>query len=280
MPANHEAKYFVSEKEMKEQFDSMRDSIQLSTEQPKRKHHIYCIGAPKTGTHSINSIFRNFKSMHEPLPLFMIELIRRIRYQMISRSDLLDILATKDRYLNLEIESSHFNSNFLPEIIELFPKAKFIFLYRDVLNWLDSWINHHINQPNLKTGSAKQVGRDLYYHRGKSHTKYDAALKINGLQSLDSYLEFWATFNTSILDNLPENRTIMIPTENLSLAAHNLSSFANVPVKSLRLDKSHKFKAIKKHYLLNKIDPSYLNDRVEKICGTTISRLIHSELEK
>jgi len=43
----------------------------------KRAFHAFCLGTPKSGTHSIANMFKGYRASHEPNEVFMINLINK-----------------------------------------------------------------------------------------------------------------------------------------------------------------------------------------------------------
>jgi len=269
-----EAKYFASEDVMIREFEASLREFDEKGDVRCRDVHVYCVGTPKTGTHSVASIFKKYRSEHEPLPLFMIELLRRVQDGRVSKDQLVKILRSKDRTTNLELESSHFNSKFSSELSRLFPKAKFIFLIRDVFSWLDSWLNHQLNHPNLTPDSAKAIGRNLYYRRAHKHTSHDTILRDLGLEPLSSYLEFWAEFNAETAIELPTERTLRIETRLLSSSITDIAQFVGIPPSRLCSERAHEYAATKKHNLLAQMDQSYLLESAASLCSATSGALL------
>ena len=92
------------------------------------KMHIYCIGAPKTGTKSIASVFEDrWRSAHEPQPVESIEFAVAFRPGEIERREALELLDLRDRILGLDCEAAFCLVNVAPLLVEAFPDSRFLF---------------------------------------------------------------------------------------------------------------------------------------------------------
>ncbi len=156
----------------------------------KRAFHAFCLGTPKSGTHSIANMLKRYRTSHEPNEVFMINLINKVNNNKITRGELEATLKNKDCFDWLEMESSHYNGQFAEELSCLFKEGKFILTIRDCLSWLDSWFNHQLSRPRLSDNSIYDVGRANYYDRGFSYTKHDKFLRKYKLYPIKSYLTF------------------------------------------------------------------------------------------
>src|SRR5262245_13877986 len=73
-----------------------------------RSFHAYCIGTPKSGTHSIAEVFgTRYRVAHEPEYDLLIETILSASSGAIDHSRLAKFVRARDKQLNLELECSH-----------------------------------------------------------------------------------------------------------------------------------------------------------------------------
>jgi len=234
----------------------------------KRKFHAYCVGSPKSGTHSINSMLNdNYRSKHEPLDMLSIKLLHDCKNNTLSEMGLDHFLRMRDIYLWCEMEASHFNGSFCTTLHTIFPKAKFILTLRDCYTWVDSWFNHQLSRKFQPKDSIWSVGRDLYYNSGNEYSKYDKILEEHSLLPLSGYLEFWNRHNRKVIDSIPKENLLIIKTNEINDSQIAMSNFLEIPSSTISIDKSHSFKAKKKMDILKKIDPEYLKDQFEMHCG-------------
>jgi len=261
-------KYLVTEKQSKQIYN---ESILSFTKDDninfyKRKLHAYCVGTPRSGTHSIASLLKGYKVEHEPDQVFMIELMRKMKNGEICKGEVENILRERDNCNRLEMDSSHYNGFFIDELYALFPDAKYIFTIRDCISWLNSWFNHQLTSPRLNNSLIKDVGRSLYFDKGYSYTKYDSFLKDYKLFPLKSYLKFWYEHNTRIINALPSSNMLLLKTDNISNSLSEIADFLEIDQETIRLNSSHEGQTMLNFNLLGKIDTNYLENLVLEIC--------------
>lgn len=233
----------------------------------KRRFHCFCLGTPKSGTHSVASLLSTFRSAHEPDEVFMINLINKWLHNKISSPEIRDILYSRDVYNWLELESSHYNGVFVEELKAIFENAKFILTMRDCISWMDSWFNHQLSRKVLSDNSIYDLGRNNYYRKGYDYTKYDSFLKEMKLFPIKSYLQFWHDHNFRIIRSVESSKLLIMKTTEISFGANKLAHFLNIDEAKINKQGSHEFKAKQKFRVLEKIDYNYLFDTSMEICG-------------
>ena len=234
-----------------------------------RKFQVYCIGAPKTGTVSIANIFSyNFRTKHEPTYIEFARLIEMRRNGKIEENELIHWISRRDSMLWLELESSHPMAWFCDILNKKFPYAKFILPIRDCYSWLDSIINQHLN---FQWQKESMNLRDIFFNNG---SEYESLLLKNlNLYSIDGYLSYWASHNNFVLDSVPEDRLLVMPTHQIKARIIHIAKFVGVSVADLSQIKAHSNKAKEKHYILKSIDTSLIISKIVSICGPVIERL-------
>ena len=233
----------------------------------KRAFHALCLGTPKSGTHSIANMFKEFRSSHEPNEVFMINLINKKAKGLIPNDELNNILKSRDISNWLEMESSHYLGIFVEQLITISNDVKFILTIRDCLSWMDSWFNHQLSRPTLADNSVYDLGRNNYYSRGHEYTKHDEFLKELKLYPIRSYLEYWNTHNSKIIETVDKDRLLIIKTHQISESSNELSVFLNINKSLIDTNSSHEFTAKAKHEILKKLDTNFLHDTAMEVCG-------------
>jgi Sulfotransferase domain len=236
-----------------------------------RKTHIYCTGTAKSGTHSIAALLSNqLRSAHESESHKTIDLVLNAAAGRIDDSKLNRYLLRRDRRLWLEVDSSQLNFFLLRNLVELFPKAKFILTIRNPYSWLDSFINHQLARGGTNQWIKLRNFRfrpDLY-----THQQGEQILKKNGLYTLDGYLSYWAHHNRTVIDTIPEDRLLIVRTDKITENIEEIAAFVGVPSSNLRKESSHAFKAKAKFGLLGQIDKEYLEHKVNEHCGDLVTQ--------
>lgn len=243
-----------------------------------RRRHLYCVGLPKAGTESVAKLFgKAFRSAHEPQYRETIELACAAGEHRLAPEDVRRALLSRDRDLRLDVEASHVLARFCPELVEIFPAAKFILTVRQPLSWLDSEINQCINYPrsNAAAGFAPWIRlRDLNYGPPPdSRPEQEGALAQFGLHSLDGFLSYWARHIDAVLDAVPASRLLIVPVESLSRQVSTIARFAQVRDRQLAHDLAHSHRAPVRHDVLLQIPPEYLRAKVDAHCGRLVARL-------
>ena len=87
-----------------------------------RRFHAYCVGALKSGTHSIaGMLMRDYRSSHEPRVPELIDAVLAFSRREIPKLDLQQLVHRRDKALWLEMESSAFNVHVLDLLVHEFP---------------------------------------------------------------------------------------------------------------------------------------------------------------
>ncbi len=172
----------------------------------KRNFQVCCVGAPRSGTKSLAAIFaRMCRAAHEPLARPTLKLVTDFEEGRYDRKTIEKILIGRDRFLSLEMESSHYLYPLAPVLLDLFEKSKFILITRNPVKWLRSMINKSVSTKRDDWWSE-------WYHR-KFHS--DAFHIKNGIDGLRPYLEYWVSHNQFVLENIPRNKLLVLDLESV-----------------------------------------------------------------
>lgn len=238
-----------------------------------RAFQAFCIGAPKTGTHSVAGLFaKQYRTKHEPAYDWMAHALGARRNGALSTDELADLLRQRDREFWLSMESSHATAWFADLLVDIFPDSKFILTVREPVSWFQSIANQHY-QVHIPPENGGAKLRDLYHDRGHDHAAEAQILDTHGLYPLDGYLAYWRDHNEFVLDAVPDDRLLVLKTQDLSGAADRIASFLQVPPHMLNHRKKHRYKASKKKDFVGAIDPDFLSSKVETYCSATADRL-------
>jgi hypothetical protein len=245
-----------------------------------RKFQAYCVGTAKSGTHSVADIFNiDFRSAHEPDSEQLIYLKGQLDRGEINTSQVLDFLKKRDVRNYLHMESSDFGGYFFQEFMNISPKAKFILPIRDCYSFIDSIINHQINNP-VTDNSIWKLGRDINY--GNSRNNFPEEEKIlasyEGLYSIKGYLHYWVQRNKQVLNLVNSNKLFALKTGAIKQEIPSICRFLNIPKESVNIKSSHSFKAPKKYNLIAQINPDYIDQLVVETGGKDIMTDFYPEL--
>lgn len=231
-----------------------------------RRFHCYSIGTGKTGTHSIAGIFaKNFRSAHEPECEQLISTILRLGARARSGSDVRHFLRARDERLQLDLESDGALYWFLDELLEEFPRSKFILTIRDCYSWLESVFNH--NLAYRPEGFWRDFDDFTFSSWKFQHVAQEKVLQDHGLRTLRHYLNHWTTHNRTVIDKTPRERLLVVRTDRIRESAEEIADFLGIPSTALDLTKSNLFRNPRNFNLLASMEPSFVEDSVNECCG-------------
>lgn len=236
-----------------------------------RKCRLYCVGAAKTGTHSIDTMFDDtVKSRHEADDEEVIRKILEISAGHISAADLLSFIRQRDKRLCLDVDSSQLNFFLLDQLLQEFPDALFLLTIRDCYSWLNSFIDDSLRrQPS---GNWIKLREHRFRSGTLAHPTQEQALKEKGLYTLDGYLSYWASHNNQVLAKVPEDRLLIVRTEEITKKAFEIAGFAGLPRYCVQPHHSHAFRNPEKFHVLREIPEDYLEAKVREHCGPLMAR--------
>ena len=235
----------------------------------KRCFHAYCIGTPRSGTHSIAHIFQHhYGALHEPHGYYAIYHLLKWETGQYSYADIQSVLKWRDKKMSLELEAAHYLHHVADVLVKSFPKAKFILTIRDPLSWLESEINRNYgsrHKPFWRELEDYRYGRYRY-----PFTKYDAALGQAGLYPVASYLSYWRDHNQFVINSVPKQQLLTLKTKEIRSKIEEISSFLGIDPDTINIQKAHADKRKKKLKLIELVDKTYLYQQLEELCSDLI----------
>jgi hypothetical protein len=236
-----------------------------------RRFQAFCVGAAKTGTHSLAAIFeRHYRSAHEPSSEQLIGLLQQKRQGRMSPSTLQNELKRCDRRLWLEMNASQINGHFVAEWVALFPDAKFILTVREPIAWLRSITNHQLARP--LASDVWQIFRQMRFATDAPHSAEEAPLANQHLYTLDGYLSYWAWHNQHVLDVVPSERLLVISTAEIDQRLDRIARFLGISADTLT--NAHAYRAKAQFDVIDQIDRDYLHAKVDHHCATPYDALM------
>jgi hypothetical protein len=242
-----------------------------------RRFHAYCVGAGKTGTHSIAGLFaRHYRAAHEPEALWTIDTILSAAQGRLSSPRLEKHLGRRDRRLWLELESSTLCYNFIRTLVYLFPDAKFILTIRDCYSWLDSVTNEHFR---VRSPDEWYRLRDLRFGAaGLEHPPEERTLADHHVYTLDGYLAYWLRHNRTVIETVPAARLLIVRTDRIRAELPRIAEFVEVPLDTLDQSQVHSYRAKQRFDLLAQIPPDYLEAKANAHCGELMQQYFPDRL--
>jgi hypothetical protein len=98
-------------------------------------------------------------------------------------------------------------------------------------------------------------------------TKYDTPLIEQGLSPLACYFQLWKSHNQQVLDAVPNDRLLIVRTENIIEMIPKMAEWLGIRADTLKSDRGWIFAAPKKHRTLAKLDPAYVRETANTYCG-------------
>lgn len=231
-----------------------------------RVFQAYSIGAAKTGTTSIASMFYpSYNAAHEPEVEGTTNLVIRSLEGTISDESLRSELKRRDNRLGLEIESAHPLGYLGGCLSELFPDARFIITVRNPFDWIKSRLNFHhaISPPQW------QKYRSYFWqHDEESFPKEEQPLQEAGLAPLSVYLNQYSDHYRRVLREIPEERCLIVRTRDISNRSSEIAQF--VGANPRKVESAHSKKAKKKVDFTAEVSTPYLKKKIEHHCKNVL----------
>ncbi|MGX5172730.1 sulfotransferase [Aliikangiella sp. IMCC44653] len=239
-----------------------------------RQLQAFSIGTPKSGTTSVAGLFnQHFRSSHEPERIELIHVIHRHFHGKMSDEAYVKWLVKRDKRIWLDIESNCF-LGYRPDLLfKAYPKAHYLLSIREPLSWLDSMLNHTINYPP----PSEQViayWHDMFFRPSEHpHQAEDKALREHNVYSIEAYLKFWSSAVTRVLDCIPKEQLLIVPTKQMKSMANEIAAFLNIEPAKLDYSAGHLNKAPAKFNLLELVDTNYVAQRHAEFCMPVLTLL-------
>lgn len=191
-----------------------------------RRTHCFCLGAAKTGTTSFASMFQAYyRSAHEAETSQLTVAVENVILEKWQGADVVPWLRARDKRLNLEVEASHplgYMAKWLPQV---FPEARFVITIREPLPWLKSRLNFHYYKVPVEWQSYRHT---IWSPWHKGFCPEEKVLEELGLYSLDAYLAQYAEQYKLLFRHLPQDRSIIVKTEQLNSSIEKIADFVGL----------------------------------------------------
>lgn len=250
------------------EIESLLSSIHFLFPQPQRDLCVFCIGLPRSGTHSLAYMFRKYyKAAHEPRKRETIINILRWESKQYSRAKMLRILALRDKRLQLNVEASHHLHHVVDLLVELFPKAKFILTVREPISWLASETNQNYRTRKIPAWRSLERYRYGRYHCSYQHPDLE---NIANVYPIESYLSYWKDHIAKVLDYVPSEKLLMIDTFEIKQKLNEIALFVGIDPKSLDADRQWSGKRTSEIELYDLVNKCKIHEQVKASCSDFI----------
>lgn len=209
---------------------------------PWLRFSAYVVGLPKTGSTSVATIFGNYRTGHEwKLPELAEAGLARQAGEL-TDDEFIAAVGPRLASPTLELDSATSHHLYADLLRERFPRAVFIHTVRDVRSWIASLLDMELRQ---RLGRAQTGLAESHWERrvfaAMTEETYDSGTEIvaDDRASLPALMRYWAVHMRTMADVLPGERSLRVPTANLSAAEQQLAALVGVPPDTLRFDLSH-----------------------------------------
>lgn len=237
-----------------------------------RKHRVYALGVPKSGTTSIAGMFSGVcRAGHEPKRPATVRDMHSHFIGKISDEELCSQYVARDRQLLLDLESNCFLA-YRPDLLySVFPDAKYIVTIRNPIEWLDSIIDNNINFPRTKTVTMTKWHDVMFGTSHESQSKNDSVLLDQRLYPVNSYLSYWRRTYERCLRSLSTAQHLLVGTCEITRHVKEIGDFVGLDLGSIENNWSHKNQTSNKHSILEQLDTNCVNESLERYCWPLIS---------
>jgi len=239
-----------------------------------RRFHCYCIGAAKTATTSISSMFEhNFDSQHEADIQNTNHNIINYLENKTTQEQMLDYLKERDQQLQLELESTHSLIYVANELSSLFPDAKFIVTVREPMDWIRSRINFHFKKHPPEWEEYRQY---FWMDKTEGYADEEALLKENNLASLDAYLSQYAQHYSLVAKNIPQDRRLIIRMGDISHKNTEVAEFLGI--KASKIVPEHSNSQPNKAAFIDQLDQQFVIQKIWHHCQDLIEEFFPEQI--
>jgi hypothetical protein len=214
---------------------------------------------------------RNVRAGHEKKSLEFIDVFFRWREGGLGERQLRDWLCARDQELALEVDASWLNGLVIDLLAREFPEARFVLTIRNCYSWLNSEFRRVLHAPSQKPQRVK-LRKFLHGPETIAHSPEEKILKELGLYTIDGYLSHWAAHNEKVLEAIPEDRLLVVRTEQIGVRAAEIAEFARLPRHALRRERTHEYQNPVRRNVIREIDRAFLEGKVARHCRPLMSR--------
>lgn len=230
---------------------------------PERQFQLYSVGLPRTGTSSLANLFANFRSANEFQEKATMEIVTAHRFARTTTRDFHCFLDRRDEEGHLEMDAASFNHFYLDYLVYRHPRAQFIFSVRDPYGWTNSYMKLLLRYKNF-FGDTPPRWTDDYGQMIFKDFDWSTFQSIKTLSkdieaTVEKFIIHWADANRRIINLLPQDRSLIVDTDNLSKSLSQIASFANISLGELT-DQHHVNISPDTQNLLDGLDPTWFAD--------------------
>jgi hypothetical protein len=188
------------------------------------RFHAYCVGLPRSGTHSIAKMFEdNYRSAHEPYHSSAIKVLEKGSLR--DNEFINKYLVTKDTLLNLEIESSQYLYRFTPNLVTLFPDANFILTVREPKSWLESEFNKLLRSYKNRPNNIWRRYDEIKYGAFDFSFESEKIQNTSNSYPVRQLLSYYKKNIVTVLNSVPKHKLLVVDTFEINSNINTISEF-------------------------------------------------------
>ena len=246
-------------------------SYLLQLDRSPRRFQAFGIGLMKTGTTSLAEIlWPAYRARREFLGNDTGTVLAAYLAGRIGREALRDFVRCRGLLAHLEMDSAFFNYLYVDLLRELWPGARFVFLFRDCYAWLDSMLDFLAN-PELR-GLSQRINSLLLGIEGLDRS-CGRGIRTPVVDYIDGLLEYWASATRSLRDAMDPRDSLLMRTEEISRSTQSLASFLGIPHETLASIRSHSNATSDRYGFLGRIASDLFESLVDRHCGDLMTEL-------
>ena len=238
---------------------------------PSPSAKAFCVGQVKSGTGSLWGLLdKNFRAAHEPDREQLLGMILQESRGDVTTADFRTYLLQRDQRLKNEYDIAWANQFIIGHLLATFPDAKFIVLIRDVYTWLQSIVGHLISRDDVPAYVIPFF--DFWFKPDRYPiTHRDGTMKEHRLYSVEAYLRAWNDHVNQCTQLIPSEKRLIIKCSELNRSHQQIADFLRIPVDQLDTRKGHINRSTWSDQLESLVDPTWVDEMVEKICGENMA---------
>jgi hypothetical protein len=208
-------------------------------------YKVYYIGLPKTGSSSIYAMLSKLGSNHEFLFGESINTIWMRSAENLSDAAWKSFIASRDKASELRPDISTFNHYFIPELSVNKQNVKYIYCFRDVQSWINSFVNFIAYQ---LSAVPSEIWHDMYvdllFEKSILKPEFMDIEKVREKAALfmPVLINYWIIQNHKILDFIACNDALLLSTRDISTSGTKLARFLDVDAAMIDSKRMHENK--------------------------------------
>jgi hypothetical protein len=238
-----------------------------------RRFHAFAVGLPRSGTHSLAEMFQGqFRAAHEPALVDSLAHTMSWNRGEQPAARMRALLRWRDRRLGLELEAAHYLHHVAPLLVEEFPAARFVLTLREPVSWLESEINQNLRAAEFPFWRA--LAHQRYGRYGAALPAAERGLADAGCaHAIAAHLHYWRDHIEGVLAAVPNDRLLVVRTDQLDERAPELAAFLGVAPDLLDRSRSRAGAGGPRRIDLRAlVDPDHLAREVERHCADLLTR--------